>query len=423
MTRLVALALVWAAVLAARAAVTNVVDVSALVAAANAGVSTTNGWTLSGLVNYTASCVKFKSRGDWLLSPDFGAPIIRVEATVRCSSTTPSRQLRILDGRSDAVLTNFVACEKADTLEDQSIMFASDSSVSCVKLLLDGTGNAGVWGIGSLSIITAGPVGAPTDLRVVRKGDDWCVLGWVNGENTVSNRVDAYQIERGVGEMTLLETAFDEFSAIGKGNPVPHADRLSQIDPALSGVNVYAPTNTSGICQVGKGDALGIIRWAGKGDYSGVSLRMSAKKYPKDNAETTIAFEYNGNTNAIATITLMDEFADYMVDLSKDIDDNDVPGDAALLIGYYTSKSKRRVLIDSMSIVRTNADIAMATGSCWLPASQGPASFSTRGIIDLAPRSECRFAVCAQNADGILSDAATAEALFGGTPGARLILR
>ena len=58
---------------------------------------------------------------------------------------------------------------------------------------LDGSGNTGNWGIGSLSVVVSGPVAAaPTALRVVRAAQANCVLAWTNAENTVSNRIDAY---------------------------------------------------------------------------------------------------------------------------------------------------------------------------------------------------------------------------------------
>ena len=424
MKRVAALVLAGAA-LAARAAVTNVVDVDALIAAVDAGLSETNGWTMSGLGKYAKgadyvsnpACVKFDTKGDWLLSPDFGAPIIRLVATNRCSSTSPSRWLHVLDGKSGLDLGCFTACLEKNRADIQEFAIDTSLSVSCIKLQLDGSGTTGVWGIGSLKVLTAEPAVEPAGLHVSRMGDDWCALSWVNGAGTVSNRVDAYQVERGKGEDVLLSTGFDGFDATDKGNPVPSSGSLPGIDSALSGVNVYAPPYTSGICQVGKGDALGIIRWSGVEDYDGVRLRMTARRYPGDNAETMVAYELAGATNVVREISLPDEFGDCEVSLAN------VPGGASILVGYYTKKSNRRVLIDSLSIVRTGVDALRPLGSSWLPAPPGPVSFSTKGAFALPERAECRFDVFARNVDGLVSDASTVETRIGGVPGFRFILR
>ena len=426
MKRLAALALVGAA-FAARAATTNEVDVAALVAAVDAGLSETNGWTLSGLGKYAASgrkpaCVKFDTLKDWLLSPDYGAPIMRIDATNRCSSTVPTRWLHVLDvkGAAEGDLGHFPACSAGDSLELQSFDIGAGSSVSRVKLVLDGSGNTGNWGVGSLKVITADPVCEPTGLRVSRKGADWCGLSWVNGEGTVSNRVDTFLVGRGEGEAVLLDTGFDGFDAIDKKNPVPSADRLPGIDPALSGVNVYAPTNTSGICQVGTGDSLGFLRYDGIADYSNVVLRIRAKRYPRDNAETTIiSVDSAGVTNEVTTIALGDDYADYEISLSSITN-----AGSALLLGYYKTKSNRRVLLDSLSIARVSADRETLVDSRWIPAAPGAASFSTKDHgIELLPKSEYRFGVHARNADGLVSGPMTVDTVLDSSPGFRFVLR
>lgn len=414
-----------------RAAVTNVVDVAALVAAVDAGLSETNGWTLSGLGKYAAgtagagspACVKFDTIGDSLASPDFGATIIGLEIGVRCSATNNATRLLHVRGMDDVEKGVVATCDKGDKYEVKSLLFGDNADFSQFKIVLEGTKTTGNWGIGALSVITAEPAVAPSNLRVSRKGDDWCALSWENDAGTVSNRVDAFLVGRGAGEDVLLSTGFDGFDAIGKGNPVPSSEKLPEIDPLLSGVNIYAPTNTSGICQVGKGDALGIIRWEGVGGFAGVSLRMSAKRHPGDNAETIVAYEAGGSTNAIATLVLAEEFAEYSVDLSKDADGNAVPGGVAILIGYYTKKSNRRVLIDGMSIVRTGVDEKTLVDSRWIPSSPGAAAFSTEGVFALPPKADCIFEVRAVNADGLLSDAATVETRLGGVSGFRFVLR
>ena len=425
MKRLAAIALVVAA-LAARAATTNEVVVAALLAAVDAGLSETNGWTMSGLGKYAKgadyssniACVKFDTKGDWLESKDFGARIIGIEFVVRCTATNNATRFLYVRDMGGANMGVVATCSMAKRCESTSLAFGQDANFSQFRIVLDGSDNTGVWGIGSLKVITADPVYAPTDVRVSRKGDGWCALAWENGENTVSNRIDAFVVERSAeGETVVMQEGFDLFAGNSGGNKDVTGDLQNLIGNYASGVNVYALAATNGICYLGQTRELGILRLTCCDSYRNARLRIVAKRYPTDNAETTIAYELGGATNEVDTLTLGDEFAEHVVDLSR------VEDGAALLIGYYKKKSNRRVLIDSLSIVRAGTVSETRSGSAWIPAAQGAASFSTRNVFDFPARAECRFEVRAQNADGILSEAAGVEAKLGGTPGARLVLR
>ena len=183
-------------------------------------------------------------------------------------------------------------------------------------------------------------------------------------------------------------------------------------------MNIYAPTNTSGICQIGKGKELGFIRYDGIADYSNVVLRLRAKRYPGDNAETTIvSVDPAGMTNEVETIVLVADYADYEINLSSITN----PG-SALLIGYYTTKSNRRVLLDGMSIVKLSADMETFVGTRSVPASAGQVNFRLPSDM-LTPKEEYRFSVRAVNGDGIMSDAATVEARADRPQGAAYYLR
>lgn len=404
----------------ARAVVTNVVDMAALLAVADNGAETcTNGWTLHNIGKYADPVLQLNSKDDWILSPDFGASIIRLECGVRCTANT-TRRLAILDETTGGQVKEFALCAEGNKDETQSFDFADDEGLSQFRLKMNApTGSSGNWGVGSLKVITADPIAAPTALAVVKTNTTSCVLEWVNGAGAVSNRVDVYRIEHGSGETSLCEVDFSTFSA--GGNVVRMDASLPAMDPLLSGTNVYAAANTNGICQLGKTDALGIIRWAGIGDFSGVSLRVSAKRYPGDNDATTVAYELNDVTNEIATVTLADDFADYAVDLSKDVDGNDVPGGATILVGYFKTKTKRRVLIDSLSIVRRGSMEETLVDSRMFPATPGVSRHVLQGLV---PNAEYRFEVSAQSGEGLLSSAISAEArLLAVVPGFGIILR
>ena len=413
-------ALVFAgAALSAGASVTNVVNIAALAAAADrSGVVATNGWTLSGLDRYDEGCVKFDTKGDWLLSPDFGGPMLRIEASVRCSNLEPTRLLYVFAGDETKPRASFAVCAKANAEEMQTISFGADSDVTRIRLQLDGSHNAGVWGIGSLTIVTSTAVSRPEGLRVTRATSANCSVAWENCAGTVSNRVETWCVTRdAAGETVLLETDFDGF----EGNPASNRDMTDRLHDLIganvSGVNVYALAATNGICHLGKTREPGMIRICCCGRYAGVRLAMSAKRYPGDKEQTTVAYELDGGTNAVETIELADEFSEHVVDLSS------VPDGAAVLIGYCTTVSNRRVLIDGLSVVRAGAESAVLLDSRWMASASGPAAFSTRGLVDLPARSYVRFAVSSANADGLMSPCAEAEARVGTGGGFGMVLK
>ena len=407
------------ALLSVHAAVTNEDVVVALLAVANNNVTTNAaGWTLNKIGKYSDPVLQFNAGEDWILSPDFGVPILRLEFSVRCSASA-ARRLVIADESTGDEVRRFALCAVGNKDEEQLFEFTPQERLTQFRLKINtDDGNTGNWGVGRIVVVTADPAFAPSGLAVVKMNANYFVLGWVNGANTVSNRVDVYRVERGAGETVLLETGFDDFDAIGKGNPVPSADKLSEIDPALSGVNIYAQTNTSGICQIGTGKALGSLRYDGISDYSNVVLRLRVKRYPGDNAETMIvSVDSSGVTNEVKAITLLNDYTDYEINLSSITN----PG-SALLIGYYTTKSNRRVLLDGMSIVKLSADMETFVGTRSVPASAGQVNFRLPSDM-LTPKEEYRFSVRAINCDGIMSDAATVEARADRPQGAAYYLR
>ena len=429
MSRIAVLALALAA-LAANAAVTNEVDVAALAAAVDAGISETNGWMLSGLGKYAAGaggagnpvCLKFDTLGDSLASPDFGAPIIGMEVGVRCSATNNATRLlyvRDVNGEDKGVVAT---CSRSDKYETQFLSFDESLGFSRFQIVLAGAKTTGNWGVGSLKVITADPIAAPTALAVVKTNTTSCVLEWVNGANTVSNRIDIYLVDAGIGDKVLYRTDFDGFY----GNATTTRDFTESVPELLgdsfSGIRVYGAAGMSGICQLGTSDAKGFLRHAGLADYSGVKLCFMLKRYEtKSEAHAMqVAYETDGATNVLAVaIDLPDAFAERECDLSS------VPSDSPIIIGYYSGVGgNRRVLIDSLSIVRSGAIEETLVDSRFIPAASGEMRFSTRGAFDLVPNAGYRFEVSAQSGEGLLSSAISAEArLLAAVPGFGIILR
>ena len=421
MAKLAVMAAALLASLPARAATTNEVDIAALLAVANNNVETNaNGWTLHKIGKYSDPVLQFNANDDWILSPDFGAPILRLEFSVRCTSTATRRLVIVNEsGGGSGKEHEFSLCGGNNTDESQSFDFKPEERPSQFRLKINSDlGSSGNWGVGGLKIVF--DFDAPSNLYVAKKGGDRCRLSWENGEGTVSNRVDTFLVERGAGEEVIFQKEFDNFIGNQSANKPVSDDLTELLGGAFSGVNVYALGATNGICLVGQGKKLGILRYAGCADYTGVCLSLTVKCYPGDNAETKLAYELNGETNVVTAIDLTEDFVENVVDLGA----MGVPDGAAILIGYYDTPSNRRVLIDSMSMVRTHPDTLTPIDCRWIPASPGAASFSTRDYgIELVPKSEYRFEVRAKTAGVLVSDPAAVDVVLDSPPGFRFILR
>jgi hypothetical protein len=94
-------------------------------------------------------------------------------------------------------------------------------------------------------------------------------------------------------------------------------------------------------------------------------------------------------TNRVAEISLGDEFTDEVIDVSS------VPHGATLLICEDSAKGKRRVLIDSLSLVRKGAYRVLESETKSLVRGKGRVVVSTAGMNfkNLIPSSRYRAAV------------------------------
>ena len=355
-----------------RAESTNVVAVAALVAAANsAGISFCDGWTLSGLESYGANCLKFNTIDDSLISTNYPRAVVGLALSLRCSSTSPTRQLAVIDSESGVELARFPTPTAADKLQSQVLRIDEATALHRFMLKLVGERTTGVWGVGSLSVIMADPVETPTGLCVLRPGATRVELAWTNSYTTVSNEMTITRfVATDAGETTLFECGFDNFSAAG--NPALCIDRLP---PELFGELIYSPANTNGICQISSGDKRGVLLHEGFADYAGIVLRLSIMRYRSDYAKTKIRWTDGSTTNDFAVINLMDEFT--VVDVALE----GIPGGARIMIGDDTAQGSRRVWLDSMAFVRAGRSVRGGHYGCWISPScfgDEPPSLSAR---------------------------------------------
>ena len=378
------------------AASTNDVDVAALVAAANAsGISFCNGWTLSGLESYNANCLKFNTIDDSLISTNYQRAVVGLALSLRCSSTSPTRQLAVIDSESGVELARFPTPTAADKLQSQVLRIDEATALHRFMLKLVGERTTGVWGVGSLSVIMADPVETPTGLCVLRPGATRVELAWTNSYTTVSNEMTITRfVASDAGETTLFECGFDNFSAAG--NPALCIDRLP---PELSGELIYSPANTNSICQISSGDKRGVLLHEGFADYAGIVLRLCIMRYRSDYAKTKIRWTDGSTTNDFAVIDLMDVFT--VVDVALE----GIPGGARIMIGDDTAQGSRRVWLDSMVFVRAGSIREEVVGVKAFPAPSGPFEAGTMdvGFPRLASETSHRVYLRAYNQEGDVS--------------------
>ena len=97
----------------------------------------------------------------------------------------------IADESTGDEVRRFALCAVGNKDEDQLFKFTPQESLTQFRLKINtDDGNTGNWGVGRIVVVTADPAFAPSGLAVVKTNANYFVLGWVNGANTVSNRVD-----------------------------------------------------------------------------------------------------------------------------------------------------------------------------------------------------------------------------------------
>jgi hypothetical protein len=402
------------------ASVTNVIDVAKLAAAANidAGDVLVDGWRLKGLETYSSDCLKFNTLNDTLISVEFPRPVVGIIFSVRCTSTSPTRSLNVFSGEDGVFLGALSPVAVKDSFEKQLVLVPEETGVRKFSIRLEGTGNTGVWGVSEISVITASPVEAPASLAVLRALSSRAAFSWVNSFSAVSNEIVIARVEADAPENEeIFSCDFSQFSAAG--NTSDFSSRLPELYEGLFGVRIYAPENSSGLCQISKGDMHGVLGIDAVDDYSGVSFHIRLKRYPGDFSKTHLRWTDGSVTNLVKTIELADDFAEEIVDVSS------LPYGAKLLIVEDSAKSGRRVIVDSLSFVRKvrAAEISRETKVVSFSGGAHRVSSVQLGFSPLAPSSRYRVSVRAFNAEGESSSASEAEFFTAKTKPTVVILR
>ena len=189
---------------------------------------------------------------------------------------------------------------------------------------------------------------------------------------------------------------FAEISNYG-GNPLNLADGHDRLHAAygeLAGHNVFAPTNTSGVVQLGSTSDGGWLLLSGVESYKSAKLVVRARKYPGDAASRNTMPVFGiceGGTNELGRIELSDEMEDHVLDISE------LQGGTQLLVrsaptsnGSYSGNG--RVQLAFIGVATSYTKSAMVGSSCRLR------------LVDLSPKTRYVWRARCRDASGNMSD-------------------
>ena len=216
---------------------------------------------------------------------------------------------------------------------------------------------------------------------------------WTNPENAVSNRVEVSSIQLVDSTGTTVEEfGFDKISA--GGNAVNFAKFRDSLPPhyeKLSGTNLYAAANSTGLLQISTRINRGELVYSGYESYADLTLMTTLKRYSGDANTMTIGWTDGGaTTNILETINLADDFTTEFIDLSS------VADGAIIIFNNSGNDDYHRVIIDEIAFIRDYSPASVSTNLVKTVFATG----NTSTIRGLSPYSSYIASITAFDADG-----------------------
>ncbi len=347
--------------------------------------------------------VYFKSLNSYISSPEYSFNITSVVLRLSCSSITPSRYLYVKADGLDRQQAMDVA--KKDKVEEQSFHFSAADSVRSFSLALEGNGNTGNWHVFSAEIYGAPIVEAPTSLHASNASGTRFTLRWDNCGAVASNAITIARIIDTPMSMSVLDDyAFEVFTNNG-GNAQNILDDNHQMlnYAAFSGDCIYRAGNSTGVVQISSRENRGVLAYDTQKLFSsedaaeGLSLLISAKKHPTDDSGTwglgVAITDGNASTNDVCTLDIDFDFPSHPAVVSLPTMHR---GESILMFPSDSTKSNRRILIDSMSFVRDYIPAKSDTNIVARVQTTG----STKTIRGLEPKTKYLVHITAIDGEG-----------------------
>ena len=357
----------------------------------DAALTNATGWTYNDVATNKDGNIYFNLHSS-VLSPTFPFNITSIEITLSCSNRDPSRYLQVIPSSGEA--TNATPVAKANTRETQSFEFDQNDAIRSFSMAINGGGSTGNWYIYSAVISGVPLIEAPTNLQADDSKGTRCRLSWANPVNAVSNRVEVLSIQLAEPTGTTVEEfGFDEISA--GGNAVSFAKFHDSLPPQyekLSGTNLYAAANSTGLLQISTRINRGELVYSGYESYADLTLMTTLKRYSGDANTMTIGWTDGGaTTNILETINLADDFTTEFIDLSS------VADGAIIIFNNSGNDDNHRVIIDEIAFIRDYSPASVSTNLVKTVFPTGSTTYCARG---LSPWTEYIASITAFDADG-----------------------
>ena len=405
------------------------IDIAALAAATNqftseCKIATTNGWTLCDIDSYSekngAANIRINRnvKDEYIDSPTFYHPIIRIELKVKSSGQT-GRKLALIpiyNGSPTADTNLWARCEYSptkDTYVPQTNFFPRSAEVHAFRMALDDGGGSTGWGVSMITIITddSPQLTPPSELHADNIKGTRFALSWTNPENAVSNRIAVSHIKAFAESGRILDSydfmSLTNTSKNANDNGVYDKSTLQMIDyPAFSGTNIYAAGFSTGVVQISSPDHQGYLRYDFTSirntldEVANVSMLVSAKKHSTDvtgtgiwNLEVT-QFDDDDTASQTTNVVLDSEFptSPYSILIKEPLACKSV-----VLRPSGTRATNRRILIDTIAFIRDYVSAHAETNLVKTAFKSDSTTYSVRG---LSPRTEYVATITAFDAEG-----------------------
>ena len=403
------------------------IDIAALAAATNqftseCKIATTNGWTLCDIDSYSekngAANIRINRnvKDEYIDSPTFDHPIIRIELKVKSSGQT-GRKLALIpiyNGSPTADTNLWARCEYSptkDTYVPQTNFFPRSAEVHAFRMALDDGGGSTGWGVSMITIITddSPQLTPPSELHADNIKGTRFALSWTNPENAVSNRIAVSHIKAFAESGRILDSydfmSLTNTSKNANDNGVYDKSTLQMIDyPAFSGTNIYAAGFSTGVVQISSSDHQGYLRYDFTSirdaleEAANVSMLVSTKRHSTDdnvawNLEVT-QFDDDDIVCHATNIVFGFEFpsSPYVIQIKEPLACKSItlrPSDA--------TQKKHRILIDFIAFIR---DYVPAHAETNLVKTAFVADSTTYSVRGLCPRTEYVARITAFDAEG-----------------------
>ena len=367
----------------------------------DAALTNETGWVYDTGFEYVSTQKKygFKSGNknlDQIISPvfDFAVTSVVINAEKASNKTTRKMSIRATSGNAahNAVeLVDGIIPPDQVSFTITNIWDKSDGVHSFSLLTTGGSGSLYLTGAVISGVLI---IDAPTNLQADDIKGTRFRLSWTNPENAVSNcvEVSSVQLAEPTGT-TVEEFGFDEISAGGNAvNFAKFRDLLPPHYEKLSGTNLYAATNSTGLLQISTGKDRGELVYSGYEAYTDLTLKLTLKRYGGDANTMTIAWTDGGaTTNSLETINLADDFITEFINLSS------VTDGARIVFNNSGNDDTHRVIIDEIAFIRDYVPAHAETNLVKTAFVAGSTTYSVRG---LCPRTEYIARISAFDAEG-----------------------